>query len=212
MTAHRTAALRTELARNPAIALASTVHSLALSLYGQTTGDGCLAIRASSENLDRHTQTLGDSPAHRAMAEEAERWSERLPGDPADLFVWCLAQRQDTLLALLAFLAALSINAVQGKYDRGDNERLVQADRLAEALSLDTHAWWTPSVEGFYGRLTKAMLTSVVAEAQAPMQMSISGLKRDDAARYVAQAMQRRGWLPPSLRPRSPASPEASAV
>jgi hypothetical protein len=74
------------------IALAATVHALALSLLYHAGSDSCLALRASSEPLERHTQAVGDSPAHQAMAEEGERWGEHLPGEASDLFAWCLAQ------------------------------------------------------------------------------------------------------------------------
>lgn len=202
LTAHRTAALRIELARNPAVALAATVHALALSLiYGESVvPPTCLAVKASSENLERHVEVLEDSSAHAALALEAERWGDRLPGDVTDLFGWCLAQPQDVLLDLLAYLAGLTVNAVEVKYDGNRNGRVGHADALAEALSLDMAQHWTPSVEGFYGRVTKPTLIHIVSEAKAPMQVSISAVKRKDAARYVAQAMEGRTWLPLPLR------------
>jgi len=54
LTAHRTVALRIELARNPAVALAATVHGLALSLVYNANSSGCLIVRASSEYLENH--------------------------------------------------------------------------------------------------------------------------------------------------------------
>jgi hypothetical protein len=51
------------------------------------------------------------------MDDEATKWTGQLPDDPADLWAWCLAQPQDMLFDLLAFLAALSVNAVQSKHD-----------------------------------------------------------------------------------------------
>jgi ParB family transcriptional regulator, chromosome partitioning protein len=116
LTAHRTAALRLELSRNPAVALAATVQALAVALF-YPGSHSCLAIRADSEPLARHAVALDDCPAHAAMATEARLWGEQLPDDPATLFAWCLAQPQELLLDLLAFLAASSINAVQMKGD-----------------------------------------------------------------------------------------------
>ena len=191
VTAHRTAALRIELARNPAVALPATVHALALSLiYGEgVVPPTCLAVRASSENLERHVEVLEDSSAHAALAGEAERWGDRLPGDVADLFGWCLAQTQDVLLDLLAYLAGLTVNAVEAKYDGNRNGRIGHADVLAKALSLDMTQHWTPSVEGFYGRVTKPTLIHIVSEAKAPMQVSIGDVKR-----RRPPAMWRRPW------------------
>lgn len=59
---------------------------------------------------------------------------------------------------------------------------------------------WSPSVEGFYGRLPKTALIHVVSEAKAPIGVSISQMKQKEAARYVARAVEGRGWLPSPLR------------
>lgn len=213
VSAHRTAALRLELARNTHVALASVVHALALPLvYGERGIAGtCLALRASSENLERHVEVMEDCPAHAALATEAERWGDHLPGDPADLFGWCLAQPQDVLLDLLAFLAAQTVNAVETKHDATKSARVDHANDLAEALSFDMAQHWTPSVDGFYGRVSKATLLHIVTETRAPMQVSISELKKKDAARYVAKAMQGIAWLPAPFRMTNPeAAPMAA--
>jgi ParB family chromosome partitioning protein len=201
LTAHRTAALRIELTRNPAVALAAAVHALTLTAaYGGGAGASCLALRASSEPLARHLKATDDSAAHQAMADEGDRWGDRLPGDPADLWDWCLAQPQDVLLDLLAFATALSVNAVRGKQDRPDSDRLAHADRLADAIGLDMHQWWTPSVDGFFSRLPKATLAHAVRDAGKRGAKDIPGMKKDVAARHTAQALAGTGWLPEPLR------------
>lgn len=198
LSAHRTAALRIELSRRPDVALAATVHALALPLlypYGDTS---CLAVRAVSEPLSRHVAAEDETPAHRAMAEEAERWGDRLPGDASDLFAWCLAEPQESLLDLLAFLAALTVDAVTSRSGTGQTGH---ADRLAEALSLDMQAWWTPSVEGFYRRLPKAALATALTEAAVPpLGVCLSTVKKAEAARLVADALAGSSWLPAPLR------------
>lgn len=202
VSAHRTAALRLELTRNSHVALASVVHALALPLvYGELgIASTCLSLRASSENLERHVEVMEDCTAHAELAKEAERWGDHLPGNAADLFGWCLAQPQDVLLDLLAFLAAQSVNAVEAKQDATKSARLNHANDLAEALSFDMAQHWTPSVDGFYGRVSKATLLHIVTETRAPMQVSISALKKNDAARYVAKAMEGIAWLPAPFR------------
>jgi ParB family chromosome partitioning protein len=202
LTAHRTAALRVELVRNPAVALAATVHALAAALLYHGAANSCLVLRGNSEALDRHTKAVGDSPAHQAMIDEGERWGDRLPGEVSGLFAWCLAQPQDVLLDLLAFLAGLSVDAVQVKQGRG--ERHQHADRLAEALSLDMAHWWTPSVEGFYQRLPKAALSQAVAEAKASAAVAFDQIKKAEAARLAGKALAGTGWLPEPLRIQAP--------
>jgi ParB family chromosome partitioning protein len=206
VTAHRTAALRLELAGNPDFALAATVHALALDLlYPHHFGtESCLALRGSSEGLERHITCGTDSPAHAALAEKEAEWRTLLPEKPSDLFAFCLSLGQTVLLDLLAYLAALSVNAVQQKPTHtaygNQSARLAHADALAQAIALDMTRHWTPSVEGFYVRLSKAQLVQAVTEAKAPMQVSINSLRKADAARYVEKAMAGTGWLPAPLR------------
>jgi ParB family chromosome partitioning protein len=212
LTAHRTAALRIELARSPAVALAATVHALALPALYSTGSQSCLDIRAACKALAVHGEAVTGSRAHQAMGQEGERWGDRLPGDAGDLFAWCLAQPQDALLDLLAYLAGLALDAVQvkGRADRHDH-----ADRLAEALSLDMREWWTPTVEGFYQRLPKSALAHVVADAKVPpLGVAIASLSKAEAVRLVAGALEGTGWLPEPLRTQSPAlsSDAASAM
>jgi len=141
-----------------------TVHALASSLLFYNQSASCLDLSAKSLALDAHGRATSESPAHQAMTDEGSRWSERLPQHADELMAWCLEQPQGVLLDLLAFLAALSVDAVQTK--QGRKGRHAHADRLADTLSLDMKQWWTPSVEGFFTRLPKAVFQQAVAEAK----------------------------------------------
>lgn len=196
LTAHRTAALRLELARRPDIALAVTVHALASGILYGSEAASCLALHGESEDLTRHVRVTTDSPAHHALSGEGERWGDRLPGDAADLLAWCLAQPQGVLLDLLAYLAALTVDAVQVK---GRTAKHDHADRLAAALSLDMAQHWTPSTEGFYARLPKAALMHSVSEAKVKA-VSFGGAKKAEAAMLAENALRGSGWLPEALR------------
>ncbi|MDR3489786.1 MAG: ParB/RepB/Spo0J family partition protein [Bradyrhizobium sp.] len=198
LTAHRTAALRIELSRNHTAALAMTVQALASSLLYHGQSATCLDLRAGSADLDRHTKAPQDSAAHQAMTLEGERWGDRLPGEPDDLMAWCLGQPQEVLLDLLAFLAALSVDAVQTKQGRGGKD--THADQLAGVLSLDMKQWWTPSVEGFYQRLPKSALLQMMTEAKVVADAPFASVKKDEAARMAAKALNGSGWLPEPLR------------
>jgi ParB family chromosome partitioning protein len=117
------------------------------------------------------------------------------------------------LLDLLAVLAALSVNAVQGAQDRPDCDRLAHADQLATSLQLDMRPWWSPSVDGFYGRLSKASLIHAVQESGCQTGVVISALKKPEAARFVAGLLDGSGWLPLPLRaPAAPATEQAEAA
>lgn len=201
LSAHKTAALRSELARNPDVALAATVHAMALGIFERYAAAerGCLDVRAGSERLDGHVKSREDCSAHAAMQAEIARWHAVLPDDGDALFDWCLTQPQAVLLDLLALLAACSVNAVQSK-GAAHSSRIAHGEALASALSLDMAQHWSGSEEGFYSRLPKAGLAFVVGEAKAPVAASVFSMKKLEAARYVRQAVEGTGWLPVPLR------------
>jgi len=60
----------------------------------------CLELRAMS------ARSAIDCKATKAFEDKRESWGERIPGDPDQLYSWCLDQHTDMLIDLLAFLAA----------------------------------------------------------------------------------------------------------
>ncbi len=200
LTAHRTAALQTELVHNPAVALAAMVHALALPLfYGRREGSS-LSIEAKATDLGRHVKETQDCTAHDRMTEQAERWRGFLPEDPDFLFDWLLNAEQYRVLDLLAFLTALSLDAVQSKFDQPTSPRLAHADALADAVGLDMTQHWQGTHTGFYASVPKAALVAAISEAKAPISVQLSACKKQEAARYAAKALAETDWLPAPLR------------
>ena len=125
LTAHRTAAIRVELSRRPEVALATVVHALALStLYPRLFEVGSpIAITVVHVSLERHAADSEDGLAHHVLADEHATWLARLPVNAADLWAWCFGETQEVLLQLLAFVVALSSNAVRTKLDPPSSPR-----------------------------------------------------------------------------------------
>lgn len=75
------------------------------------------------------------------------------------------------------------------------------ADRIAEAVSLDMAAWFSPG-ETFLKRITKKMMASAVTEAGGAPEIAtaILGLPKAEAVQTAQEALQGKGWLPPALR------------
>jgi ParB family chromosome partitioning protein len=200
LTGHRTAALRLELARRPDLALAATVHALALRLvYRAYDVVSCLELDGDSRNLETAVSDVFECGAHAALAALRESWIVRLPDDPSALWDWCLAQEQSVLLELLALLAAMSVDAVtRTTPDRG--RRIAHADTLASVLALDMHAHWTPAAEGFFSRLSKAQMAEFLkAEGEFDQAALVAKAKKDEAAQRTAKALLAKGWLPQPL-------------
>jgi ParB family chromosome partitioning protein len=127
--------------------------------------------------------------AQQALAEAV------LPHDAQGLFQWILEQSQDQQLALLAFCAAGSLDAIQ------NHENESPADNLARALNLDLRRWWRPTAEGYFKSISKAAILQAVSEAVSPAAAArMDTLKKKDLASEADSALGASGWLPPFLR------------
>jgi ParB family transcriptional regulator, chromosome partitioning protein len=118
-------------------------------------------------------------------------------------------QPREVLLDLLAFCAALSVNAVRAKNDRAGIARLRHADALARALGLDMTKWFTPRVANYFGRVNRASILGALQEAKgvAPAPALLK-MKKAELAALATRQIAGTGWLPEMLRVAGPASDE----
>ncbi|MGH9560139.1 MAG: hypothetical protein ACRD3S_01685, partial [Terracidiphilus sp.] len=141
LTAHRTLALRAELARKPEVTLAALAHHLVLVHFFENSGhaDDVLKVKAEAVPLDRFAKDLAGTKANAILEETRERLRSRLPANPAQVLVWMLQQPETTLAEYIAFCVAQSVDAV------ANHERESSADALADAVRIDMRQWWTPT-------------------------------------------------------------------
>jgi len=182
LTAHRTAALQALLADNPSVALAAAVHALAWPVfYGPGVTPSCLEIGARYPELARSGTTLAASPAMQLIAERRSLLQSRLPQDDAAFWPWLLTQDSETLTALLAFVSALTVNAVREPGTHHASPRLGHAERLATALGLNMTQWWQPTGETYLARVSKTHILEAVKEAVSPQAAeNLATLKKAD--------------------------------
>jgi ParB family chromosome partitioning protein len=200
LTVVKTAAIAAELSQQPAIALAAAVHALVLSQFGldlKLYGTrGSIQISTTQPNLSE----AGTSKAVQSLEEQRDAWFARFPKTPHALFAWCLAQDQQTLLALLAFCTAISLNAVKTKNDPGAS-RLQHADALATALNMDMRNWFTPTAENFFSKVSKTRILEAMTDAgKAPNSNAPAQLKKSALAELAEKAITGTGWLPEPVR------------
>jgi ParB family transcriptional regulator, chromosome partitioning protein len=200
LTTHKTAAIAAELTHNSRVALAAVVHALALNefrldlhLYRAQT---CLQISSNRP----HLAEAKDSPAVASLEQQRTAWLARLPRQSSELWQWFLAQQQDTLLSLLSFCAAASLNAIQTKNDSGSRERLPHADALATALQIDMARWFTPTAENFFDRISKARIGEAMMEAGKPPDSTRLAMKKAQFAKLAELDLAGSGWLPLPIR------------
>lgn len=202
LTAQKTAAIRAELAHNPDVALAAVVHAMLASLfhpYG-STDETCLEVKLTSEKLETSIKNPAACKGIVTMDDLRENYGHAIPGNPHDLWEWCLEQPTATLLDLLAYAAAKSVNALQlGHYER--RKQRAHADRLAQALKFDMTQWFEPTAENYFGRVSKTGIEQALTEAKgADFAAGVSGMKKAEAAAYAERQIAGTGWLPALLK------------
>jgi ParB family transcriptional regulator, chromosome partitioning protein len=214
LSAHRTLALRVALANRPDTALVALTHTLTAQLFYSYAEAGCLEVRPTVTPLGSHADGIEDTPLAARASEQHEAWAERMPRDVADLWSFIVALDDERRTALLAHCASRTVNALRLPWDR-KLRSLQTADRLASALALDVAKDWTPTVDSYLGRVTKAHIAAAVAEGVSEDAATrIADMKKPDMAQAAEQLLAGTGWLPAALRTVQPSaeSVEAEAV
>lgn len=195
LTAQKSAAISAVLLKEPSVALAAVIYTMAMDVFGLS--DTCLQITASQE----HFRKVEGSKALAQISAAKEKWSKKLPGEPEKLWQWCLKQKSGVLLDLLACCAALTVRAIRTKQDKADSARLQHADQLADALELDMKEWFTPTAENYFNRVGKQQILEAVSEAKGqPPAPALEKLKKGELASQAERLVTGTGWLPALLR------------
>jgi ParB family chromosome partitioning protein len=204
LSAHRTLALRVALADRVDVALIALTHTLAAQLFYSYAEAGCLEVRPTVTPLGSHADGIEDTPLAARASEAHEVWAERMPRDVADLWASIVAMDDAQRMALLAHCAASTVNALRLPWDRKPRS-LQTADRLASALALDVAKDWTPTVDSYLSRVTKAHIVEAVAEGVSEdAARRIADMKKPDMAQAAEQLLAGTGWLPATLRTPEP--------
>lgn len=206
LTAHRTIALQAGLMANANVALAALAHALLDPLLAKADGTGhtALHVRASLrlDQLENYGFEDVTQSAHyaRTQAAIAElRDTLQVPTRRAELLPWLLQQNRDTVVALLAAVAVMTVDAVQG------DDRAHPAEGLLAALDLDPADYWQPTAASFFSLVPRALAEQALKEALGTDQAetilaSASGMKKLEFAGYCESLIARTGWLPKPLR------------
>ena len=203
LTAHRTLALRHALGEDPGTAFLAALHVLCLKLFYRYGSDSCLEIDAKSIAFGQQAPGLNDTALAKAVDERHRGWAAQLPRETEELWDALVAFDGDSRQALFAHCVALSLNAVVEAWNRRPRA-LAHADRIAEAVGLDmVMAGWTPTVDNYFGRVTKARILGAVREAKGDGQAQLIGhLKKGEMAEKAQELLAGSGWLPEPLRTR----------
>jgi len=210
LTAERTVALRDAVANAPQAAFLALLHALTLSVFRSHGTYGCVQIGVTQAWLGNVAPNLRESSWSQSIQARHEQWGEKLPDEPQALWDALAAMPNDEQMALLAYCVSLGVNALfeaTKGYDgrisaHGVAQRIAAADALAAVVGLDmAQAGWTPTVDNYFGRVTKPRIIEAVREARGDATaLLIEHLKKGDMAREAERLLDGTGWLPEPLR------------
>jgi len=209
LNSHRTAAMQAALIGNAHVALAVLAHGMASDLFGRhgtASSPAQVTVKACRAGLERDATNFGESAAAKVLDAERDRWESLLPDDANDWLAWLIAQPQASVLSLLAYCTAQSVDVVQRR-----SRPNVEADTITHALSLDMADWWTPGGENFLTHVPKAkVIEAVTAAVGEGAAKDLPKMKKPDAVAAGAALLAGTRWLPTPLRP-TPLADSASA-
>ncbi len=200
LTAARTLALRNALANEPMMAFITVLHLLVLNTFYHFRSASCLEITVQ-HSVSTKTQGLSDTVWAKEIEQRQENWGHDLPGDADAVWAYLIALDQDSRMALFAHCASMSLNATIQQWNRRSKENQ-HAVQLAQTIGFGmVGAGWTPTVDNYLGRVTKAHILQAVREAKGDQSAQlIDHLKKPDMAREAARLLDGSGWLPVVLR------------
>lgn len=200
LTAHQTAAVQAEMIAQPNVTLVILTHSLLCrefrpSGYHNRRGQASEAVTVSGDGLPHEllkaAGDLADSVAWQARQAAHQAWAAKLPEGFAKTFDWLLAWPQEDVIALLAYLTAVSVNGISGS----EGER--RLGQMADVLNLDMTRYWQPTAEGYFSRVNKDRVVAVVTEnVSAEAAVPLAGMKKGQASAAAQELLAGRGWLP----------------
>lgn len=201
LTAYRTLALREAIGNDPSVAFLAALHVLCLKLFYHYGSDSCLEIEPKTVAFGAQAPGLGDTSLATKVDARHNDWAQQLPAEPGDLWDALATFDAETQQRVFAHCVSLTVNAVHEAWSRRPRA-IAHADRLARVLSLDIAATgWAPTVDNFFGRVTKARIVEAVREAKGAEQAKrIEQLKKGDMAQEAEQMLSGSGWLPEPLR------------
>ncbi len=204
LTAYHSLGLRNALAADHRIAYLAVLNALVLDhFYIGHTSNNCLQIDAK-DTLVSGFPGLAEFKARKDIDARHQAFEKLLPDNEADLWDALLKLDQETLQALFAHCAGLSINALHEAWGRSNKRR--HALQLAEALKLDMGAQgFVTTAANHLGRIKKQQILETVAEARDQETADLlADHKKKEMAAEAERLIADTAWLPEPLRTPEP--------
>lgn len=196
------------LADDPVAALTLVVTRMFVSLGLEGAGDLTSSISTmTAKRYSRYGAESIEALDGEVFARVAEHRAAYLASGLRPL-AWVAGLSHGEKAALMAELAALSLNGLEKDKLFLRRGARVEATELATMLDFDITAFWIPDVAYFGGHTKKLNLGFL--EAMGAEVAVAATLKKDDLAVHVAEQAAERQWAPPRLSWKFPAAAEAA--
>ena len=210
MSSERTLAVQAELVKQPQKAVALMVWRLCSCVFGYCTTTRhpfVLRLEVHHSGLTSEAPTGEEGQAWRYLMQEKARLEALLPEGWEDDFTTFFTLDGQTLMSLMAFCTACSVDGVQTR--ECGHTRRSDLDGVEAALGFHLRDWWQPTADNFLGLLSKAQIVAALKEAGLTGAASdAEKMKKGDAASHAEQWLSGSRWVPGWMQSPDAAKPD----
>ncbi|HBW1631629.1 TPA: ParB/RepB/Spo0J family partition protein [Klebsiella quasipneumoniae] len=199
LSSERTLAVQAALLQQPQKAVALMVWKMCNSVFHTTTSvkePFCISVSVSHYALTREAPGGENSVAFQGIQAEKERLEALLPENWRKDMTTFFTLDGATLMALMAFCSACSIDGVQGKDEFGRKQQS-SLDGVENAIQFDLRDWWKPTADNLFSHMKQPHIV------QALSQVGLTGaaqdaakMKKKDAAEHAEHFLAKTRWVP----------------
>ncbi|OYR17617.1 ParB/RepB/Spo0J family partition protein [Brucella thiophenivorans] len=211
LTAHKNAALIAAFAANAEIALVAVVHNLLLSSHYTAYHKSVLNINTQSTNTLGYMKQSDSSKAYDDFEAIKEQMADLLPAKADELFNWLLDQKKATLLSLLAYAAAPTIDVIE---TRNQMKPVDVDNQLAKALNINMRQCWTATAESYFKHIPRIEIARTVGviKGESAEREIMAASSKGDAAKLAEKLTKGANWLPSLLEIQPDTEPEEDEI
>jgi ParB family chromosome partitioning protein len=206
LMAHKTLALRAEIAAKPDLALRLLLLSLASNAMNEFSTFSLMRVQVDAADVTRQIARAESTAPHK-LAKLWNAWRERLPAGTDALWAFISQADQPTLLELLAVLVAPAL-------ELRANRAADVADAICEAAGLDMSRYWRATCESFFEHVRKDVIVDAMKEQNPALDRTpLDKASKKDVLARAKRAFKGSTWLPEPLRTHHvPAQAQADAI
>ncbi|WP_200780778.1 ParB/RepB/Spo0J family partition protein [Klebsiella oxytoca] len=199
LSSERTLAVQAALLKQPRKAVALMVWKMCNSVFHTTTSvkePFCITVNVSHYSLTREAPDGENGAAFQTIQAEKERLAALLPKgwrkDMASFFTL----NDETLMALMTFCTACSIDGVQKKDEFGRKHQS-PLDGVEAVIQFDLRDWWQPTADNLFSHMKQPHIIEALTQAGLTgAALDAAKMKKKDAAQHAEFFLSKTRWVP----------------